>query len=159
FNRARVLSGRLGDAHALFATLSGEWAFHYVRGDHRMMREVIDEARRATDRTRNEVLDLVAYRCAGQNALYFGEFEAAREAFETILCTYDPGRHQPAPVHYIHDPRLYALTYLPVIYWILGYPDKARTWQSAALDYADELAQAAVATLVRIYGGAGLAEL
>jgi predicted ATPase len=34
FNRARVLSGRLGDARALFATLSGEWAFHFVRGDH-----------------------------------------------------------------------------------------------------------------------------
>jgi predicted ATPase len=159
FSRARVLSGRLGDARALFATLSGEWAFHYVRGDHRMMREVIDEARRGADRTRNEVLDLVTYRCGGQNALYFGEFEAARDAFETILQTYDSSRHQPPPVHYIHDPKVYALAYLPVIYWILGYPDKARTWQSAALDYADELAQAAVATFVRIYGGAGLADL
>ncbi|MBV9377011.1 MAG: AAA family ATPase, partial [Alphaproteobacteria bacterium] len=76
FNRARVLSGRLGDASALFATLSGEWAFHYVRGDHRMMREVIDEAESAAKRRRNEPLDLVAYRCGGQNALYFGEFEA-----------------------------------------------------------------------------------
>ncbi|MBV9201566.1 MAG: AAA family ATPase [Alphaproteobacteria bacterium] len=159
FNRARVLSGRLGDASALFATLSGEWAFHYVRGDHRMMREVIDEAESAAKRRRNEPLDLVAYRCGGQNALYFGEFEAARDAFETILRTYDPSRHRPPAVHYIHDTKLYALTYLPVIYWILGYPDQARTSQSVALDYAGGLAQAAVSTFVRIYGGAGLDEL
>jgi predicted ATPase len=159
FNRARVLSGRLGDASALFATLSGEWAFHYVRGDHRMMREVVDEAESAANQTRNEPLGLVPFRCGGQSALYFGEFEAARDAFETILRTYDRSRHRPPAVHYIHDTKLYALTYLPVIYWILGYPDQARKLQSVALDYAGGLAQAAVSTFVRIYAGAGLDEL
>jgi predicted ATPase len=62
-------------------------------------------------------------------------------------------------VHYIHDPKFYALAYLPVIYWILGYPDQARTWQSTALDYTAGLTQAVLATHVRIWGGAGLAEL
>jgi predicted ATPase/class 3 adenylate cyclase len=159
FNRARVLSGRLGDARALFATLSGEWAFHYVRGDHRMMREVIEDASRASLEMKDEALELAAHRYRGQSAVYFGEFEAARDAFETIHRVYEPGRHRPPPVHYIHDPKLYALGYLPVIYWILGYPDHARTWQSAALDYAGGLAQAALATFVRVYGGAGLDDL
>jgi predicted ATPase/class 3 adenylate cyclase len=159
FNRARVLSERLGDARAVFATLSGEFAFHFVRGDHRATQEVAEEARQASKKMKDEALDLAAHRYRGQNALYFGEFEAARDAFETILRTYEPGRHRPPPVHYIHDPKLYALAYLPVIYWILGYPDQARTWQSAALDYAGGLAQAALATLVRIYGGAGLDDL
>jgi predicted ATPase len=143
----------------LFATLSGEWAFHFVRGDHAVMREVAEEAKRASKKMNDEALDLVAYRCGGLNALYFGEFQAARDAFETIYRAYDPDRHRPAPVHYIHDPKFYALAYLPVVYWILGYPDQARTWQSAALDYADGLAQAVLATHVRIWGGAGLEEL
>ena len=159
FSRARVLGERLGDARALFATLSGEWAFYFVRGDHLMMREVAEEARRTAKAMRDEALDLVAYRCEGLNALYFGEFERARTAFEAILRIYDPVRHRPPPVHYIHDPKFYALAYLPVIYWILGYPDQARTWQAAALEYTAGLAQAVLATHVRIWGGAGLAEL
>ena len=159
FNRARVLGKRLGDANALFATVSGEWAFHFVRGDHRMMREVAEEARRTAIELGSEALDLVAYRCGGLNALYFGEFERARATFETILRLYDTGRHRAPPVHYVHDPKFYALAYLPVIYWIRGYPDQARTWQAAALDYAGELNQAVILTHVRIWGGAGLAEL
>ncbi|MFN0192397.1 MAG: AAA family ATPase [Aestuariivirga sp.] len=159
FNRARVLCERLGDANSLFATLSGQWAFHFVRGDQEMMRQLADEARRTGKEMRNESLELAGHRVHGLNSLYFGEFEAARDAFETIIYIYDPSRHRPAPVHYIHDPKFYAIAYLPVIYWVLGYPDKARKWQSAALEYAGELSQAVLATHVRIYGGAGLDEL
>jgi class 3 adenylate cyclase len=111
FNRARVLADRLDDAGALFATLSGEWAFQFVRGDHQRMCEVAEEARRAATRTRNEALDLVAHRCGGLNALYFGNFGPVREAFEAILHDYDADRHRPAPVHYVHDPKFYALAY------------------------------------------------
>jgi predicted ATPase len=121
-----------------------------------MMREVIEYASRASVEMKDEGLELAAHRYRGQSAVYFGEFEVARDAFETIHRIYEPGRHRPSPVHYIHDPKLYALGYLPVIYWILGYPDQARTWQSAALDYAAGLAQAALVTFVRVYGGAGL---
>src|SRR4029077_20909939 len=63
------------------------------------------------------------------------------------------------PVHYIHDPKFYALAYLPVTYWILGYPDRARGCQAPALEYASHVSQPAVAALVRIYAGAGLDEL
>jgi predicted ATPase len=124
-----------------------------------VMREVADEAKRASKKMNDEALDLVAYRCGGLNAVYFGDFEAARDAFEAIVRVYDPGRHRPPPVHYIHDPKFYALAYLPAIYWILGYPDKARTWQSEALDYAGGFGQAVLATHVRIWGGAALDEL
>jgi predicted ATPase len=159
FRRARVLGKRLGDVSALFATLSGEWAFHFVRGDHRMMREVAEEARRIADEMRNETLDLVAHRCRGLNALHFGEFDRARDALETILRIYDECRHRPPPVHYVHDPKFYALAYLPVIYWIFGYPDQARAKQAAALEYAGGLDQAVILTHVRIWAGAGVAEL
>jgi class 3 adenylate cyclase/predicted ATPase len=159
FHRARVLSGRVGDTRALFATLTGEWSFHFVRGDYRRIRELAEEALHASKSMNDEVLDLATYRYCGQKALHFGEFEAARDAFETIHRAYDPGRHRPPPVHYVHDSKLCALAYLPVVYWILGYPYQARTWQSAALDYAGGLAQAVLTTFVQIYGGAGLDDL
>lgn len=159
FSRARELGARLGDADALFSTLSGQWAFHFVRGDHEIMRELAAEAQRRAQEMRDEALELAGYRVSGLNALYFGEFEQARSDFETILRIYDTSRHRPPPVHYVHDPKFYAIAYLPVIYWILGFPDRARSWQQAALDYAAELNQAVLNTHVRIYGGAGLDEL
>src|SRR6185369_14864680 len=67
--------------------------------------------------------------------------------------------HRPPPVHYIHDPKFYAIAYLPVIYWILGYPEQARTWQGKAFEYASDLNQATLNTHVKIYSGAGLDEL
>jgi predicted ATPase/class 3 adenylate cyclase len=159
FKRARVLGERLGDASALFATLSGQFSFYMVGGDHQKVRELAEEAQRAAKQMHDEMLELAAYRLAGQNGLHFGEAEAARDAFETILCVYDPGQHRPPPVHYLHDPKFYALAYLPVTYWILGYPDQAKTCQAPALEYASQLNQAAIAAHVRIYAGAGLAEL
>ncbi|SAL14012.1 guanylate cyclase [Caballeronia peredens] len=159
FDQARILGERLGDAGALLATLSGQWAFHFVRGDHQMMRQLADEARRTSAQMADEALELAGYRLAGLNAIHFGQFVEARAAFETILRIYDASRHRPQPVHYIHDPKFYALAYLPVIYWVQGYPDQAKQWQAKAFEYAAELNQATLNTHVRIYGGAGLDEL
>ena len=49
--------------------------------------------------------------------------------------------------------------YLAVILWILGYPEQARRWSVSALQYAEVLNQANLTAHVRVYGGAGLAEL
>ena len=156
FERARSLGQKLGDTSALFATLIGQHAFHFVGGDHQQMRTLAAEARRTADETRDEKLELVAYRIEGLNAFHFGNFEAARVAFETILRTYDPGRHRPPPIHYIHDLQYPALSFLPVIYWILGYPDRARDGQEPALAYTSELNQPTIAAHLRIYAGAAL---
>lgn len=130
-----------------------------MRGDHEIIRELAAEAQRRAQEMHDEALELAGYRVSGLNALYFGEFEQARSDFETILRIYDTSRHRPPPVHYVHDPKFYAIAYLPVICWILGFPDRARSWQRAALEYAAELNQAVLNTHVRIYGGAGLDEL
>jgi predicted ATPase len=62
-------------------------------------------------------------------------------------------------MHFILDPKLYAVGYLGVINWILGFPDQARRWQEKAFEYLSELNQAAVITFTKIYAGAGLDEL
>lgn len=159
FSRARELGARLGDAHALFSTLSGQWTFHCVRGDHEKLRELTAETQRRAREMQDEMLELAGYRLSGLTALYFGEFEQAKSDFETILRVYVTSRHRPPPVHYIWDPKFYAIAYLPVLYWVLGFPNRARTWQQAALEYAAELNQAALNTHIKIYAGAGLDEL
>lgn len=111
------------------------------------------------DKMDNEALALAGYRASGMNSLYFGEFEQSKSDFESILRVYDRKRHSPPALHYVHDPRFYAIAYLPVIHWIQGFPSKAAAWQRAAMNYASELNQAVLNTHVRIYGGAGLDEL
>ena len=91
--------------------------------------------------------------------MYDGSFIEAEREFETILRLYDPDRHRPPPVLYVHDPKISALAYLAIIKWILGFPDQARMLAIEALHYAEELNQANLTAHVRTYAGAGLDEL
>jgi predicted ATPase len=110
FSRARVLCERLGEAEPLVATLSGEFVYHFVRGNYPTMRRLTDEARQVSDRLPDPVIRLAAHRLAGITALHFGAFDAARSEFEAILRLYAAGRHRSQPVHYVHDPKVSALT-------------------------------------------------
>ncbi|MFZ2650503.1 MAG: AAA family ATPase, partial [Burkholderiaceae bacterium] len=159
YSRARVLSQRLGDRAGIYATLSGEFHFHFVRGDQAMMRHLTSEATATAEATSDDSLRLVGRRLAGLSCMHFGEFEAAKTALETIVRSYDPSKHRPPPVQYVHDPKMYALAYLAIILWIQGYPDRARQWSAAAIDYTTELNHANMTAFARVYGGAGLYEL
>jgi predicted ATPase/class 3 adenylate cyclase len=159
YARARILSQKFGDTAALHATLSGEFVYHFVRGDRAMMRRLTKEARRTAERTGDDAFQLAGHRMDGITAMYDGSFTEASHEFETILRLYDPDRHRPPPVLYIHDPKISALAYLVIIKWILGQSDTARTLAIEALRYAEELKQANLTAHVRTYAGAGLDEL
>ena len=159
YSRARALCHQYGDSLSLHAMLSGEFVYHFVRGDYEVMRQLAAEAGRSAERTGDEALLLAGHRMAGMAAMHFGSLATARSEFETILRLYDPGRHRLPPVLYIHDPKISALSYLPIIDWILGYPDRARSIAAEAFRYAGELNQANLTAHVRTFAGAGLQEL
>jgi predicted ATPase len=102
---------------------------------------------------------LAGHRLAAITAMQAGAFTEARSEFEAILRRYDPGRHRPPPVHYVHDPKISAVTYLAPLLWLLGFPDQARRMSTAAFEYARELNQVNLATHVHVFAGAGLHEL
>ncbi|UVO27502.1 adenylate/guanylate cyclase domain-containing protein [Bradyrhizobium arachidis] len=159
FTRAHALCKELNDADALFATLSGKFIFHFVRGDYAAMQDLVAEARRAAEGTRDLALELSTHRLTGLTAMYAGDFPTARSEFELILSRYDPGAHRPPPVHYIHDAKASALPYLAVVLWLLGFPEQAESASRAAFEYAAELNQTNLTAHVRVYGGAAPAEL
>jgi predicted ATPase/class 3 adenylate cyclase len=159
FGRARVLCERLGEAEPLVATLSGEFVYHFVRGNCPMMRQLADEARHVSERLSNPVVRLASHRLAGITAMHVGAFPEACAEFEAILHLYDASEHRSQPVHYVHDPNVSALTYLAPVLWILGFPDQARRSSIAAFRCAAELNQANLAAHVRVFAGAGLHEL
>lgn len=159
YSRARALCERLGEAEPLVATLSGEFVYYFVRGDYPMMRRLSDEARQVSERLPNPVIRLASHRLVGITAMHFGAFPKARAEFETILCLYDARRHRSQPVHYVHDPKVSALTYLALVLWILGFAEQARHASSAAFRCAAELDQANLTAHVHNFAGAGLDEL
>jgi predicted ATPase/class 3 adenylate cyclase len=159
FNRAHALCYELDDTEALFAALSGKFIFHFVRGDYSAMQSLTAEAEHAAERTGNIALELAAHRLAALTAMHAGAFVKARCEFETVLSRYEPNAHRPPPVHYVHDPKASALPYLAVVLWILGYPEQAQSMGCAAFEYAMELNQTNLTAHVKVYGGAGLAEL
>jgi predicted ATPase len=62
-------------------------------------------------------------------------------------------------VHYVHDPKVSALTYLALVLWVLGFPDQARHASAEAFRCAAELDQANLTAHVHNFAGAGLDEL
>ena len=159
FTRAHALCHELDDMDALFATLSGKFIYHFVRGDYRDMQSLTAEAELAAERSGDPTLKLAAHRMLALSAMHAGAFVQARSAFEGILREYELETHRPPPVHFVHDPKISALPYLAVVLWILGYPDQARSMSRAAFDYAAELNQTNLTTHVTVYGGAGFGEL
>jgi predicted ATPase/class 3 adenylate cyclase len=159
YNRARVLCERLGEAEPLVATLSGEFVYYFVRGDYPMMQRLSDEARQVSERLPNPVVRLASHRLAGITAMHFGAFSKARSEFESILRLYDARQHRSQPVHYVHDPKVSALTYLALVLWVLGFPEQARHESTAAFRCAAELDQANLTAHVHNFAGAGLDEL
>jgi predicted ATPase/class 3 adenylate cyclase len=159
YSRARVLCERLGEAEPLVATLSGEFVYYFVRGDYPKMRRLSEEARQVADRLPNPVIRLASHRLAGITAMHFGAFCEARSELEAILCLYEPRRHRSQPVHYVHDPKVSALTYLSLVLWVLGFPEQARRSSTAAFQCAAELDQANLTAHVHNFAGAGLDEL
>jgi predicted ATPase/class 3 adenylate cyclase len=159
YHRARVLCQELGDAQALLAALSGEFTYHFVRGEHDKMQQSVQEATRLANAMGDEALGLAAHRFSAIGAMYVGDLARARSDFETILALYDASRHRPPPVHYVHDPKVSALTYLSIVLWLMGYPQQARRSSDAAFAYARDLHQANLAAHVLTYAGAGIDEL
>ncbi|WP_065753770.1 AAA family ATPase [Bradyrhizobium paxllaeri] len=159
YSRARALCERLGEAEPLVATLSGEFVYYFVRGDYCMMRQLTDEARQVAERLPSPLIRLASHRLAGITAMHFGAFAEARSEFEAILRLYDACRHRSQPVHYVHDPKVSALTYLAPVLWMLGYPEQARRSSTAAFRCAAELDQANLTAHVHNFAGAGLDEL
>ncbi|MCA6119462.1 AAA family ATPase [Bradyrhizobium sp. WSM 1738] len=159
YSRARALCERLGEAEPLVATLSGEFVYYFVRGDYSAMRRLTDEARRVAERLPSPLIRLASHRLAGITAMHCGAFAEARSEFEAILRLYDACRHRSQPVHYVHDPKVSALTYLAPVLWILGFPEQARRSSTAAFRCAAELDQANLTAHVHNFAGAGLDEL
>jgi predicted ATPase len=71
-----------------------------------------------------------------------GEFALARAQFEEMLALYEPEQHRNLTFLYAQNPRVTALSWLPLILFALGYPEQAFGQFKKTLAEARELAHA-----------------
>jgi TOMM system kinase/cyclase fusion protein len=141
YSRARALCRQVGDTPQLFPVLWGLWGWYQMRGALGMAQGVGEQLLALAQGTHDRALLLLAHNVLGDNAIWLGEFAAARAHMEQGLACYDAQQHHPLAVRYGgFDPGLHSRYHAAFALWVLGYPDQALERSQDALTLARALA-------------------
>jgi predicted ATPase len=137
--RARELCQLLGDPPQLFPTLVGVWLVYYIRGESRKAYELAEQLMNRAQSGNDSTHLLLAHDTLGSTLFDMGKFLLAREHKEAVIFLYDPARHGPLAARRSFDAKGYALSYLGMTLWILGYPDQALKRANEAVEFSQAL--------------------
>ena len=138
--RARALAEQIDRPEYLVRVLSGQWAFHEARSEHKLALSVADQIEKIGE-ARNDVRALLRGRRAnGFTRFWLGEFVAARALLERCHGLADPAHRAVAAGS--EDPYALMLANLAVTLAYLGYIDQARSRLNEALSEARRLRHA-----------------
>jgi class 3 adenylate cyclase/tetratricopeptide (TPR) repeat protein len=119
--RARILAEQVDRPEHLVPLLSGQWAFHRVRSEHRLALQLA-------------AAQWVGRIMIGQTRLFLGELVAARSLLEQCNDLSDPALHAGVTLR-SQEPHLHVtmLAHLALTLAYLGYLDQARSRRDEAL--------------------------
>jgi predicted ATPase len=137
--RARELCKRLDDPPELFPTLAGVWLVYYIRGESRIAYELAEQLMNRAQSRNDSTHLLLAHDALGSASFDMGKLLSAREHKEAAISLYDPARHGPLAARTSFDAKGYALSYVAMILWILGYPDQALQRANQAVEFTQAL--------------------
>jgi predicted ATPase/class 3 adenylate cyclase len=153
YARARELCHQIGETQHLFPVLWGLWAFYLVSGQLRIARKLGEQLLTLAQSRQDLPLLLQAHYALAVALFSLGELESARTHFEQSNALYDPQQHHSLVFMYgSFDTGVASLSFLALILWLLGCPDRAsRKSQETlalarALGHPFSLAQALVWT-------------
>jgi TOMM system kinase/cyclase fusion protein len=126
YSRARALCRQGGDTPQLFPVLWGLWGFYQMRGDLGIAQEVGEQLLDLAQRAHDPALRLLAHNVLGDNAIWLGEFAAARAHTAQGIALYHAQQHHALAFRYGgFDPGLHSRYHAAFALWALGYPDQA----------------------------------
>jgi predicted ATPase len=137
--RARELCERLGDRPELFYVLFGLFVVYYIRGELRVSYELAEQLLRRAQSENDSTHLLLAHDALGSASFDMGKLLPAREHKEAAISLYDPARHGPFAVSTSFDVKGFALSYVAMTLWLLGYPDQALRWANEAVEFTQTL--------------------
>jgi len=126
FARACELSERVGQPVQVFASMYGNWAFHFVRGDLWRSTDLASEALEFARQHGDPEIIMEALKMRGQTMLYRADFARAHDHVAMAVDQYDdPERTKYWEAYTSQDPAVANRCHLAVCLWHLGFPDQA----------------------------------
>jgi class 3 adenylate cyclase/predicted ATPase len=157
--RTRALAEALGETAPLLRSLYGLWAYNLVGGDIRVGREMAGRFLALAEAEGDKEASLVGHRILGVSLHGLGMQEQARAEIERALDLYDPMVHRPLAYIFGQDQRVAGLSFLAVILWVQGFPDRAKRTAQEAVTLARDLDHANSFGYALAFGGCPVAEL
>jgi predicted ATPase len=139
YTRARALCQQINDADVLFSVLMGIWMFYNVRGEPHTARAIAEQLLRLAHQQQDAASLMSAHHALGTTLLIMGEPTAARPYQEEAL-TLSAAHAMSFPVSAAGlDPRVSSHAYAALMFWFLGYPDRALQESQMAVQIAQGL--------------------
>ena len=138
--RARELCGELADDSQLFTVLWGLWYVNQSRGALDAARELADEVLAIAERDADTGQLLEAHHALWTTNFELSDLLEARQHLERgrTLYSFD-AHHNQVFLYGGHDSGVCCRSIGPLVLWLLGVADQARTWIEEGLALADQL--------------------
>jgi class 3 adenylate cyclase/predicted ATPase len=137
--RARELCQQVGDPQQHFSVLRGLWHFYCARAKYQASYKIARELLRLTQKKREASYSIGAHRALGADLFWTGNFTESLFHQEKTVTIYEPEKHRSLAFRYWTDPKVHAMSYMPLVLWPLGFLDRAAQRSKEALTLAHEL--------------------
>jgi class 3 adenylate cyclase/predicted ATPase len=139
YHRARMLCQQLGQSADLVPVLLGLIAFHIVRDELPLARELAQQSVQLARESERPRYLIEAYTALGYALCYMGKLEGARATLEQSLELYAAHGGGARGFVTAQDPAVACYSLLGIVLWLLGYPDQALQAIQNGFALADEL--------------------
>jgi predicted ATPase len=138
--RTRDLCRQAGDVPQLALTLLLLWGFHLTRAEYEPSLELSAQILRLAPQTEDPSLAFQwGHNAEAGSRTMLGEPERALQHAEQAAAHYDPERHRMSAFRGLQDIKSTAMSWVSLVRWLLGYPDRAAATIEDAIGHAREL--------------------
>jgi predicted ATPase len=140
FERAQRLCQQTGNPSQLFTALYGRYRCWQLQGQHGRSLELAKELLALAGREQNPGFLAASHRSLGRVLFYQGKHAEALAHLEKVVAVPATPELRTGIYRYdVADPWVFAHSYLSLIHWLLGYPERAAEQSRRALHLADSL--------------------
>jgi len=158
YERASELCEVLGESGRLARALFGLFSNRIVRGETRTALQLAEHCLAAAERQGDPVDRLLGHRAKGAALMQLGALAASCSEFEAIAALYDPERDRGIAATSVTDPRASGLSFLSLVLWKMGFPDRARRAAAEGFRHAARLRHANTTGHLLCHAGGELAQ-
>ncbi|MDC0744797.1 TOMM system kinase/cyclase fusion protein [Polyangium mundeleinium] len=149
--RSQEILDLMGDHPLAFITSWAQFLYHHNLGNDNQPMPMAQQLLVAAERNQEPAQQAAAWIALGKCLFFAGRLEEARVSLERALMLYDPAEHHQYAVTLGTDPKVHAQSVLSLLFWLLGYPERALAQGMAALARAREIEHANSLGLALVY--------